>query len=389
MRKDFSFIAAIAVLVFGGVAANAATPNPTHTLDMNAANAARMQVQGNIFHAQSLAKKLGHPGAGGGTQPAEKFSNVDRAYPPSCLQSPLVLDLYNDDPYALTAQITLPGDPLASDPGEQNYREIVGVTLFRVVCSGGESATLLQIDRSSANEGNQTRYPTFPGISVAQGSNNIFIRLTNDPNTFYSANYSLTPLINSDVFILENFYGNPVQFDYNKAFKLTVDNFGATSNRYTTYTMFAYNPANYAEAALPLPISGYMSTNWSNPNQSGEGLVVQVYDVGDQANRILTFAWFTYDDVGFPFWLYGQTTFPIGTRTLDVPTAYLQGGFFAPGVLEPAASVTIWGTTRLSFPDCGHMNVQFNGDASALQGPTGSGNQTFTRVADVNSLVCQ
>ncbi len=389
MCKFFSCTAAIALFVIGSISAGATTTAANHTLDVKAANAARMQVQRNVFHAQSLAKKLGNPGTGTGNQPAEKFSNVDRAYPPSCLQSPLALGLYNNDPHALTAQITLPGDPLASDPVEQNYKELVNVTLFRVVCSGGESATLLEIDRSSANEGNQTHYPTLPGVSVSQGSNNIFIRMANDPNTFFSANYSLTPLVNSDVFILENFYGSAVQYDYNNAFSLTIDNFGATSSRYTTYPMAAYNPASYAEASLPLPISGYMSTNWSNPNQSGEGLVVQVYDAGDQANRILTFAWFTYDNMGLPFWLYGQATFPIGTRTLAVPTIYLSGGSFAPAILGAGVPYTNWGTATISFPDCGHMNVQFNGSASAVNGPTGSGNLTFVRTADVNSLVCQ
>lgn len=389
MRKFFSCTAAATLLAVCSISVSATTIAEEHALDMNAANAARLQVQNNVFHAQSLAKKLGNPGTGGGTRPAEEFSNVDRAYPPSCLQSPVALGLYNNDPYAVSKVVTLPGDPLSGDTGEQNYKEQVAVTVFRVVCSGGESATLMEIDRASANEGNQTRYPTLPGVSVSQGSNNIFIRMANDPNTFFSANYSLTPLVHSDVFILENFYGSSVQYDYNNSFKLTVDDFGVTTGRYTDFPMPTYSPANYAEASLPLPISGYMSTNWGNPNQSGEGLVLQVYDVGDQASRVLAFAWFTYDDLGLPFWLYGQATFPIGTRTLAVPTVYFSGGYFAPALPSAGIPYTNWGTATLSFPDCGHMTVQFDGDASAVNGPNGAGTQTFVRAADVNSLVCQ
>ena len=391
MNPLFLRTACLATLLLAGTAANASTvPEAgTSSLDWDAIRTARTQVQANSAHAQSLAKKLGSHGVGGGPQPAEAFANVDRAYPPSCLQSPLALGLYNNDPYALTAQITLFGDPLSGDAGERNYAELDTVTLFRVVCSGGESATLLEIDRPTANEGNTSRYPTLPGVSVSQGNNNIFIRMSNDPNTFFTAAYSLTPLVHSDVYILENFYGGSVQFDYNKPFTLTVDNFNTSGNRYTNYQMPAYNPASYAEASLPLPISGYMSTTWTNPNQSGEGIFVQVYDAGDQTNRILAFAWFTYDDLGLPFWLYGQATFPIGTRSLDVPTAQFENGSFA--AQNPVAGPTpyTWGTVTISFPDCGHMDLQYNGDASAVGGPTGFGYATFQRVADVNSLVCQ
>jgi hypothetical protein len=35
------------------------------------------------------------------------------------------------------------------------------------------------------------------------------------------------------------------------------------------------------------------------------------------------------------------------------------------------------------------MKISYNGDASAVGGPTGTGNATYVRVADVNGLVCQ
>ena len=50
--------------------------------------------------------------------------------------------------------------------------------------------------------------------------------------------------------MLENSYGGSVQFDYNQAFTLTVDNLNNSDpNRINTFSMPAYNPAQYAAAS--------------------------------------------------------------------------------------------------------------------------------------------
>jgi hypothetical protein len=116
---------------------------------------------------------------------------------------------------------------------------------------------------------------------------------------------------------------------------------------------------------------------------------LQVYDDGDKATRTLSFAWFTYDDSGLPFWLFGSGTFNIGATSVTATTVYLDGGKFAPSTLQPAVPHPSWGTVTFSFPDCGHMNIAYNGDASAVNGPKGNSTATYLRVADVNSLVCQ
>jgi hypothetical protein len=199
------------------------------------------------------------------------------------------------------------------------------------------------------------------------------------------------------VFVLENYYDpeSPPQipqFDYNQAFTLVVDNLlsgGFAQN--ATYNVGTYNPAQYTAASQPLPISGYMSTNYSNPNESGDGMVLQVYDVGSFASPqyILSFAWFTYDDSGVPFWLFGQSNgFAPGATTLNVPTYYFTGGAFAPPSAHAPLSPISWGTVSLSFPNCETLSFNFNGTAAAVNGPTGSGTRTFTRVADVNGLTC-
>ena len=385
-------IAALILVCTGFLsAANAATSSVTY--DFATAQKARNQVQALVIAGRAAqAKQLGGATTAtfGGPQPAEAFANVDRAYPPSCLESPMALGLYTSDPNALQAQIRLSGDPLG-DAAEQAFSEVDTVTLFRVVCSSGKSATLLEIDRPSGHDANL--YPTFPRVTVPLNASTDFpIRLTDDPNTFFSATYALSPLFNSDVFVLENIYGGSVQLDYNQAFTLDVDNLNTQdSNRFTSFPLPVYNPAQYSDASLPLPISGYMSTNWTSPTQSGEGIVLQVYDDGDSATRTLAFAWFTYDDNGLPFWLFGEAdAFPIvpATRSVTATTAYFTGGTFA-GNLPGGVPHTIWGTVTFSFPDCAHMNISYNGNASAVHGPTGSGSATFLRVASVNGLICQ
>jgi hypothetical protein len=356
--------------------------------DFTAAQKARSEMQAQVTAGrEALAKQLGSATAvaPGDVQPAELFANPQRAYPPSCLGSPIPSRFgLVSDPNALAAQITLPGDPLSSDPNEVAYSETDTFTVWRVSCSGGKSATLLEIDRPTAMDGNQSRFPVFPGVSIPL-SPRFFPRLADDPNTFFATNYSITPLVNSDIFVLENFYGQTPTVDYNQAFTLDIDNFDGSNNP------IAFNLPKYVAPINPplLPISGYMSTNWSSTTQGAEGIVMQIYDDADGATRSMAFAWFTYDNQGFPFWLFGQSVFNIGATSTTAQTAYFKGGTFAPPSAAPAVPPTIWGNVTFTFPDCAHMKIVYSGDASAAVGPTGNGSATYVRVADVNGLVCQ
>jgi len=328
-------------------------------------------------------------GLPGDSQPAEIFVNSYRAYPPSCVNAPLGSGLWQIDPNAQHKTITLSGDPLSADANERAYTEDVSVTLFRIPCSGGKSAMLMEIDRPSG--ASTTLYPVYPGIHVTQDTKqNVAVRTAADPNTFLSHTDAQMPLSNSGTFVFEAFYPDANPIDYNKAMTVTLDNFITSSaSRYTTFTVATYDASQYPSATAGLPINGYMSSNWGNPNQSGEGIVLQVYDDRDFATRSLVIAWFTYDDAGAPFWLYGQTSLPNGARLISTPIVYFSGGKFAAGAAAPNVPHTNWGLATITFPDCGHMQVNYNGDASAVHGPKGQGSITFVRVGDVNGLVCQ
>ena len=340
----------------------------------------------------AFMQHLANGGVAPGAHPSEVFKNIDRAYPASCLGSPLQLGLSVNDPNRVQKKVTLYGDPLG-DATEQAFHETVTVTVFRVPCSGGKSATLIEFDRPSGHS--TTNYPVFPNVyggKLGSGSPTSFaLRLANDPNTFYASTFSYSPLANSDVFVLENFY-NPSAavstqtFDFNQAFNVYVDNLN-NADPVFEFDLPVYNAAEYAGTDL-LPISGYMSTNWTSPTQGGEGIVMQIYDNGDSLSRTLAFAWFTYDANKRPFWLFGQANVPIGTTQITAQTVYYSNGTFA-GSSTTGLTPTSVGLVTFKFPDCAHMNVAWNIDASTFSGPKGQGSALYARVADVNGLVCQ
>ncbi len=389
MNLSTSFLGAATMVLAGFVATDGFAA--TVQIDLATAQQSRAQVQARS--TQSLAmKKSGAAGAKpGGTHAAELFANPDRAYPPSCLNSPMPFGMWQNDPNAQSAQINLIGDPYAGNQFEQQFIETDTVYLFRVVCSSGKSATLLEIDRPSGHDA--ALYPTLPAISVAQDSNNNYVRMIDDPNTFFATTYPLNPLVNSDVFVLENFYGDSVQFDYNQPFVLTVDTLNTNDpNRYTTFSLPVYNPAQYSEASLPLPISGYMTGAWFDPAHSGEGIQIEVGEQGTPGtanDRYIVAAWYTYDSTGAPYWLYGAGSFTDGDTSASIPMQFTSGGGFA-GTFGSTANFQDWGTVNVQFPDCNAMKFSYLPLPGLPSGvPSASGTKTWTRLTQMNGLTCQ
>ncbi|MDR3389993.1 MAG: hypothetical protein P4L92_23395 [Rudaea sp.] len=332
--------------------------------------------------------------AGGTASAAESFVDSYRAYPASCLADGLPFGKSSAYANAQTVPVFL----YAYNSTAGGYTsEADSVSVWRVPCSGGVAATVLEFDRPSTLDGSVVQYPEVPFVSIttaASGTTSYTPRLAREPNTLFGDTAASTYFYSSTIYVLE--YYNPgdpnnptspatsASVDYNQAFTLSIENQGGGSP-------LVINVPAYVPPTNPLmEISGYLSTNWSNPNQTGEGMVVQVYDNGDQKTRTLSFAWFTFDDQNLPFWLYGQASLNIGDTSVTAQTIYLKGGTFAynGNVLFPVPS-NPWGTVTFTFPDCGHMNIAYNGDASAVNGPKGNASAQFVRVADVANLGCQ
>lgn len=389
VRGARALLAAACLAVFSGAAAAAsAQTTAVARRDVAAMEQARAEVQASVAAARSATKTSGATTAAAVSAPNELVANPYRAYPPSCLGDGLPFGQF-DAVRGAQLNVTLFGDPAqclqGGNANECNFTETDTFKAWRVACSGGKSAVLLEVDRPANHS--TVYYPTLPGVYVVQGSKQLFIRYANDANTLFTTTYANTPLVGSDIFVLENFVNGSVQFDYNQAFRLYIDNF--TGN--PVYFDFpAYKAADYPNAALALPVSGYQSTNWYDPAHSGEGMLVQVYDNGDGVTRTFTAAWYTFDNLGLPFWLYAQGTINVGDRsTGNVATYYATNGGFA-GNFGSAATFTQWGTINVSFPDCNHMNFSYNGTAAAVGGPSGNGTKTgWIRLANINSLVCE
>ena len=350
------------------------------------------------FRAQAQQQAYANSGratarAGNGTGPSEVFANPYRAYPPSCLNNGLSnYPPSGNDPAPLQTPLLLVGDLTQCVGGgsatECNYSETVTVTLWRVPCANnpttgqGNSAVLLEIDRPAANENNTTKYPTFPAVVVTQNNKSLQVRLANDANTFWTTTYPNTPLYSSNIWVFENYIGSQIQFDFNQAFNVTLDNL--------QISVPAYNKSLYAASLAALPISGYMSSNWYDTLHGGEGMLTQIFDNNDGATRTFTAAWYTFDGLNLPFWLFAQGSIPIGANaTGSVDTYYATGGSFA-GSAPGGATFTKWGTVSFSFPDCNHMTFTFNGQTDqTTNGPHGSGTRTWLRIANVNGLACE
>ena len=319
-----------------------------------------------------------------------------RAYPPSCFADGLPLGLGAQDPHLQGLPLSLHGDfnacfvssaaPSYSVAQQEcHYAETANILVFRVPCSGGTSATLLEIDRAAGMEGHTDLYPTFPGVWVAQGQHIAFIRLAPDPNTANAQAYVNGPVYRSSIYTLENGAGQ-LPFDYNQPFTLTVDN---NTGRAVQFDLSTYHAADYAAAAQGMPLTGFLTGSWYDPAHGGEGILTEVLDNPDGATRTFVATWYTFDATGTPFWLIAQGTAAIGATHIDnVAVQTVSGGGFA-GAFN-AVTRSPWGTMNFAFPDCSHMHFSYaSGSANAPGVPSGSGTRDWVRIGNINSLNCQ
>jgi len=327
-------------------------------------------------------------------------ANPYRTYAPSCLAYPLP-EQFSGPLYPASAPLRVLLAARDVNFPDRYFEEVVNVRLWRIPCSSSgqfyDSVTLLAIDRDPVNEGNGTRYPLFPGVRVTQGSaTRTSLRVADEPNTVVSHSYADEPLVNSGTYVLENFATNDSStavWDFNNAFTLTFFNF-FNGDPGQPITVPSYNPtqSTYPTAFQNVPVTGYLTGNWFDPAHSGEGMLVQVFDLpGTSSEKLLTFAWFTYGVDRLPFWLFGSARFPTDSRgPIVAETIYNGNGGFA-GDFGSSTTATRWGTVTFEFPSCYKMKFSYNGSAAAVGGPSGVGTRDTWQRRDVelNGLTCE
>lgn len=300
------------------------------------------------------------------------FLNSYRAYPASCLTLPL------PEPSGpiFQARVTL---PTVNSSFQQVGTEAVTFEFWRSPCNGGSSALLGHAVRDTSLQ-NTSPYPVFEGIFVSQGSiSNYPVRLVEEPNTAVSYIPSNQLIIAETDFVFEN--DAAAIFDYSNSINIEI---AGVSN--VAGSIPAYDRTQYSNSGLPMQISGYQTGNYSDPS-GGQGIQVEVSELGSSSQRTIVIAWYTYDDSGTSYWLFNSTTFNVGARSVSLPLGYFTGGRFAGNGGSTTASQ--WGTVTLSFPDCSHMLMTYNALVGLPQGvPVGSGTRTFTRITSINGLTC-
>lgn len=99
---------------------------------------------------------------------------------------------------------------------------------------------------------------------------------------------------------------------------------------------------------------GYSGSWWFGPTHDGEGLLIEIIDVGGVPFIIVY--WFTYDELGNQMWLVGIAEFS-GFGPTIMSMELLTGPVFGPGYDPGDVLRTDFGTIAIEFftPDTGEM----------------------------------
>jgi len=148
--------------------------------------------------------------------------------------------------------------------------------------------------------------------------------------------------------------------------------------------------------------TGTMSVNGADPNATGGGGVAMtgassgtytVDGLSDQGffltvganpngSRFLFFAWFTFDQEGYPLWLVGvQNPLATNSNSADVSVQTLYGPRFL-DFSGQTAERTNFGTMRFEQLSCSEIKVEYN------FGSNGTGTMTLKKLTGIDGLAC-
>jgi hypothetical protein len=295
-----------------------------------------------------------------------------QAYPPSCLAYPLPAP---SGP-TWSARALLEGD------SGEGHHETVNFVFWRTPCKGGTSALLGKMFRDSAFSNHEPE-PVFAGLRLSQGATqNHLARVTTEPNTVLARLPLDLSVLDAVEFVFEN--DASASIDFSQAIDVTIN---AADASFVSVAIPAYDKSQYPTADLPLQLSGYLTGNWYDPAHGGEGAQVEV-GAGSGDSRFITFAWYTFDQGGVPFWLFGLGGFNAGDRSATVTMAYAANGGFAGSGAN--ATNAIWGSVTVDFPDCDSMHFTYQANSGMPDGvPRGSGTKDWVRLTGINGLTCR
>ncbi|HEY6941329.1 hypothetical protein [Dokdonella sp.] len=388
----------VPLALLAGLVAAPAFATSAATLDADVVAARLRAAPGATHRGRAAPVKTEGTHASPGTPTA----NTYRAYPPSCAADPLP-----DKPTGTVYSVNMPF--WARKPSDLNhgFLENVTVTVWRLPCSNSGAATrynpqghpnsitLMRIDRSTANEGHDDIYPTFPILQVKQGAIDFtvtsgsttarnpksFPRVASEPNTVReSANYD-NAIIDSTTYVLENFPDPDAgYFTFGDAFTLRVDPNVPSTVQPVDIAVPAYAAGN--DVATARPFDGYAAAQWIN-TELNEGLLVQVTEQPQATGapvRQLVFDLLTEDQNGDPLWLVGNTAFNVGQTSITVDVNYLGNGL----------AQLPYGSATFQLHDCNRLDVTFTPDAGLPSPiPVIDGLTSYERLFTPNGMTCE
>jgi hypothetical protein len=138
----------------------------------------------------------------------------------------------------------------------------------------------------------------------------------------------------------------------------------------------------FNSAPPPVTLNGYMSGNWYDPSNPGEGFQLEFTP---QQNAVLAI-WFTYasDGSGSPIWIYSQGQYDSTSNAVTLPAFFEHGAKFPPAFKSSDVTQTPWGTLTFTFTDCDHGTASW---APTLAGYT-AGSMPIARLTSIAGTTC-
>ena len=128
------------------------------------------------------------------------------------------------------------------------------------------------------------------------------------------------------------------------------------------------------------PLDGYMSGNWYNPEQAGQGFQLEFTNQG-QAVAI----WFTYTPDGSgQTWIFAQGPYDNTRHSLYLSAVLDTGAHFPPAFRSNDVQQTNWGSLIFNLTDCNHGTMSW---FSELPG-YGSGSMPIARLTSIAGTSC-
>jgi len=132
--------------------------------------------------------------------------------------------------------------------------------------------------------------------------------------------------------------------------------------------------------APPVVLDGYLSGNWYDPAQAGQGFQLEFTDQGSTALAI----WFTFAPGGGQQWIYAQGTYDRTRSTVVLPAVVSSGTMFPPHFNSADVVNTPWGTLSFTFTSCNSGTATWSSTLPAF----GVGSMPIVRLTSIRGQAC-